>query len=328
MRKDFSIISKLLNDFSNFINNRSIIFLVSLKEVFPIILEWHFRMWKKEYKYLGRKNELEKWSSYSEISRILDSILSRIQERSLKERKAFSFFNYFKKHAEKYKKEFIKNKDKQYYYRDSLFDIFYRIFFENIKDFPERYDIWRSYFPAEWKVTIGNLKNKECIISWISLNKFLQWAQERIEQGKEEFDQNLDDVSRNLFPEIDPIIWSKILIFVLSPYGENRVKSVIERAWNFGFAGRIRAYFGDPADSKKEFDKKMTEMMRLRGEVEAKKTFELSHFLFKREFSRDSLEKYIKDIEILKYKKDSLEETKRLQLLNIFKEMKKYLEER
>ena len=319
-----SIAKEYLNNYLTFINNRSIIFLVVFKEVFPKILEWHFEIWKKEYEYLSKDDKSNERGNYSEILRVLDSIFSKIEERSLKEREGFSFFECFKKHAEKYKKEFVTGKEnKKYYYIESLFGIFYQVFFKNIENSPERYDIWEHYFPQEWKVTKTNLEDKEKIISRVSRYNFLQWAQERIWQAKEEFDRNLDDVSHNLFPEVEPVFWARILTFVFSPYGENRVESVIKRPWNFGFVGRIKTYSGY-SENNEEFRKKMSEKMQSEEKTETKNTLELTNLLFPQQFSKENLEKYISDLKGLKYEKESKEEGKRLRLLRIFEEMLKF----
>jgi hypothetical protein len=322
MNENLKTISKLLNDFDAYINNRSIVLLILPNGALPKILEWHFKIWKQEYYYLTKRDKLDEWISYSEISRTLDSILKKVEERAFKERRSHLFFETFKNHVEKYKEQLIESEDKSKdYYIDSLFSVFYQVFFETIKNSPERYDIWEHYFPKEWKITKDNLMNKGNIISRISYREFLNWAQERIWQAKEDFDRDLDEVASNLFPEVEPILWARILIFIFSSYSENRVKSVIERPWNFGFAGRIRLYSIYPKDYREE---KMDDMERSAEKIETHNTFELAHLLFREQFSKDNIEEYIKNLKALKYEKESKEETKRLQLLAIFEEMLKY----
>ena len=63
--------------------------------------------------------------------------------------------------------------------------------------------------------------------------------------------------------------------------------------------------------------------MQLAEEAEKKNTFELAYLLFKENFSKENLEKYIKSLQELKYKENSEKENKRLELLNIFNEMMK-----
>jgi len=323
-KKSIKITSKLLNDFYNFINERSIILLAELEITLPKILEWHFKIWQRKHTYFIKKDKVKELGSFSQISRILDFILTNIEERSLKGIEAFSFFNHFKRHVENYKKEFIES-GKKHYYISSLFNIFYQVFFKNIAKSSESNAIWENCFPKEWKITKKNLENKENIISKISLNKFLQWTQVRIWKIEENFDRDLDDISRDLFPEVEPILWAMILIFIFSPYGDNRMKSVIERSWTFGFMGRFRTYSGDVANSKEESRRKMDEAMQSEVEEETKSTFELAYLLFKKEFSKKNLEKYIKEVRNLKYPEESNEENKKLKLLNIFKEMLSYV---
>jgi len=321
-KNSLKITSKLLNDFYNFINERSITLLAELETTLPKILEWHFKMWQKKYTYFIKKDKVKELGSFSQVSRILDFILTNIEERSLKGIETFSFFNHFRRHVENYKKEFIES-DKKHYYISSLFNIFYRVFFKNIEKSSESDSIWENCFPKEWKITKSNLENKENIISKISLNKFLHWTQMRIWKLEENFDRDLDEVSRNLFPDVEPILWSRILIFIFSPHGDNRMKFVLERSWTFGSMGRFRTYSEDIEASKEESRRKMDEAMQLAEEAEIKNTFELACLLFKDNFSKENLEKYIKSLQELKYKKNSEKEIKRLELLNIFNEMMK-----
>ncbi|OGP64477.1 MAG: hypothetical protein A2169_15390 [Deltaproteobacteria bacterium RBG_13_47_9] len=303
MKDNLIIASKLLSDFSNFLGNRSTTFLTRPEGVLNNILEWHFGVWKKEHENLGKEDKLEVWSIYSDLLRTIDSIFQHIETRVLKEGDSFSFFKRLQKHAEKYKKESVPPLD----YDESLFDTFYEVFFQHIYDAPGRYRIW-NYFPKEWKVTKINLENPENIISKLSLNNFINWANNRIWQSEEKLDFPLDDVSSNLFPEVDPILWAKILIFILSPYGEDPLRSVIERPWNFGFMGRIRVYGGPEKEGRLY-------------KVDERSTFELAYLIFKKEFSQIELETHIESLNKLSYIKESQEERKRLRLLGLFEKM-------
>jgi hypothetical protein len=298
------IASKLLGDFNNFINKRTDLFLKYSDMMLSRILEWHFEIWKKEYEYLGQDKKLDEWGMYSQLSRILDSIFRQIEIYALKEKASFNFFDKLKKHTEKYKKESVSSRS----YVESLFDTFYQVFFENIYDSPERFNIWEHYYPKEWKITKGNLQDSENIISEISLNNFLNWAPERIWQENKENDFLLDDLAKNLFPEVDPILWAKILIFIFSPYSENRLRSVIERPWNFGFMGRAKAYSSEDEISRMYKDEEIN-------------TFDLSYFLFKNEFTKIKLENYIKSLEKLSYPEDSKEDGKKSRLQYLFVKM-------
>lgn len=319
--ENLKTISKLLNDFYNSINTCSIAALN--EDIFPKILDWHFNFWRKENelldkKLLDRKGKLDKWSNFSEISRILNDIFNNIEERSLKERMAYSFFDHFKRHAEHYKKELVERNKTHHYYIDSLFGIFCRVFFENIVKSPKKHDIWEHYFPDEWKIKKSYYGKN--VISRKLCREFLQWARDIVLDNKKEFSRDLGNISLNLFPEVEPSLWINILLlFVFSHYRDNRMKMEsiirIEHSWNFGFIGRVR--IGDNEESLKKIE-----------EAEIKNTFELAFQLFKEQFSKDNLEKYIKSLEELgtEYKKDLDKEKKRLRLLDAFSEMLKFLE--
>ncbi len=306
-------ISKLLSDFYISINNRSIVFLVVLQEVLPKILDWHFKVWKKKDQYSD--TDIRKWGEYDVLSRTLNSIIKTIEERALKESNFSYFLESFKKHIETYKKEELKDKNRKVrYYIEYLFRIFYQVFFNNINDAPERYEIWEC-LPDELKMTKGNLESKDNIVSRISYREFERWALPRIQQPVEDFDKNLEDVIQNLFPEVEPIRWSKILLFIYSLNDpDNRVKSVIERKWNFGHIGRG---FGSTGGNEEEFKKKSEEFFQEQTE----KTLELALFLFKDFFTKELLEKYIEELKGLTYDNKSEEGIKKSYLLGIFEKM-------
>ncbi|HUS50507.1 MAG TPA: hypothetical protein VMZ91_10105 [Candidatus Paceibacterota bacterium] len=328
-KSNLKIISKLLNDFYNSINERSISVLQT-DMAFTRILEWHFKTWKNNYifikKYLDNKNEnkIKSFLNYSEILRMLDSILDNIEERSLKVQQVFySFIIHFKKHAEKYKDELVENGNKHFYI-SYLFELFYRVFFKNIEklDFSVKHFIWDQCFPKEWKISKTNLADeKNKLFSNLSLRCFINWALQRISQAKEEKDFVLGEVLSNLFPEVEPNLWAKFLIFVFSvSIPKDRVKLAIEKPWNFGFISRIKMYpveIGNGEMHKKKFEED--------SKKERQKTYELACYLFKKEFSKENIEVYMKEIENLKYTIELPEENRRLELLNIFKEMLSYI---
>ena len=325
-KSNLKIISKLLNDFYNFINDRSISALQT-EIVFTRILEWHFKIWKNDYIFIGKYidnkniNKVKSFLNYGEVLRVLDSILDNIEERSLTVHTAFPFFIHFKKHADKYKDELVENGNKHFYI-SYLFEHFYGVFFKNIEkiDFSEKHFIWDQCFPKEWKISKTNLLDKENkLFSNLSLTCFINWSLQRISQAKEEKDFVLGNVSSNLFPEVEPNLWADFLILVFFR-SKDRVKLAIEKPWDFGFISRIKMYpieIGNGEMHEKKFEED--------SKKERQKTYELACYLFKKEFSKENIEVYIKEIENLKYPIELPEENRRLELLNIFKEMLSYI---
>lgn len=307
--KNLATVARLLHDFSNFINNRSSLFLVASNEVFPKILNWNFIAWKKEHEHVSKqeKNTLRTWMYWSEISRHLCSIIVYAEKRALEEEYMICLFlKYFQEHVNIHENTEVK-------YIEYLLSTFYNTFFENILASSERF-AWEC-FPDEWKITKGNVMDRNNIVVKITFRSFCQWASRRINEIEEHYDRKLDNIVYNLFPEVDPPTWAAILIFVLSPYApENRVKLAIERNWTFGGFSRIRTLSGDSL-AEAEDNIKAQEL------AEIQNAYELAILLFPNHFSKELLLKYIEDTNKLKYPDNSLEERKRLRLLKIFQDI-------
>jgi hypothetical protein len=299
-KKNVEIVSKLLNDFSIYLDNRSIDFIVSDKFL-PQIFKWHFNVWKIEQNITKHRVH-----AIYKVKNSLDSIFRKIEERVLREGNSRSFFDSFKKHIEAHRGN--------HSYIESLFEAFYEIFFENIYNSPEKNSIWESYFPADWKITLNNLGERNSI-SHITKKIFINWAKKRVQSAifreNVENDRHMDNVSWNLFPEVDPRIWAAILFFEFSPYDvTNRCQSVIESPWNFGLYGRTVV-----ADSEKELQAKIDECVQ--------KTCKLALNMFSRTFTKQKLEKYIDELNKLQYPPESEQERKQKKLRQIFEYMLK-----
>jgi len=305
--------SKLISDFDNFLSNRSSIFISRIDGILVTILEWHFDSWKKESEYISSDAALNTWATYNNLSRSLVSIFEKIEIRAISERlSAYSFFKILDDHIMNHINEPTGTNN----YCETVLDDFYRVFFSHISDSADKHNIWRHYFPHKWKVSIANLTSDKHILPYSTLNNYLSYSSERIANPIEGKDYNLDEITRNIFPEVDPILWSRILIFMYSPYGENRAKSVIERPWNFGVFGRTHVFGTDSVSSTEKVFK-----------TEEAATLELTNFLFKNELSTDNLELYLKELDSLKYDDESEYETKRKRLLSLFKSLKVYIGE-
>ena len=302
---------RLLSDFSNSIEKRSPY--VSVHKVFPKVLEWNLIAWKYYWTNFSEGEERNEFTSWVMLRQVLSDIIKKIGECALLQRLLFStlFLDHFKKHIETSKDVQIIVGNRERHYIEDLFRLFYKLVFEKVAGSDESDDFWSS-FPHEWKVTKSNLLSKENRIARISYEIFIKWAAQRI-QASQTSDPQLNDVAQNLFPEVHPEMWAVALIFVFSPYSpENRIKSVVERPWIFGYPSRVFAFSGE---------KKIEEIMgeqRAQEEIELKNTNELILLLFKEVFTEQLLNEYIKQANELKYPDDSAENRRKLQLLKLF----------
>ncbi len=333
MNEELKIASKLLSDFRNYASKRSSFFMSH--NALPPVLEWHIQIWRKEVGLLGQGgNTLDLWSLYSQLDRELDSILADITNRVLTEATmdSFIFFDEFKKHIAKYKDEKIKVKENDHTYAQHFLGNFFRIFFEKIEASPDRRNIWEHYFPDSLKVHSATVVTDT--LQHAVLNQYLPWAGGRIGRtnAKKEYDSSLDEVTENLFPEVDPILWAEILTFVFSPYNpKDRLKYVIEqRPLIFG-SSRMTMYSGY-VDDKEDSQKKATEFFQSVRESEKDETLKmLDSFikiipLFHQTFSKENLLDLIRQSEALTYPEDSENEERKKTLTEVFKELLAKLE--
>lgn len=318
--KGLKNITTILNDFLNSLNNRSTFFIWN-EELFHKSFEWNFIIWKFSWQKLSKKSEE---STYSiQLLMITQSIIKKIGSLTFKEKFAFStiFMKSFQNHVEANKSERISIENRERYYITDIFKTFYQVLFEFIEfvDYSEKDYMW-SVFPNDWKVTKGNLVNKENVISKISLYEFMEWTQQRL-SAKVDFDSQLNDLQTNLFPEVDPETWASILIFILSPYEpEHRVRSVVSVRRNFGYDLKSSVFAVSEGGLKKHLV-----LEKLEKDAKIKNAYELALLRFGNEFTEKNLNSYIQEVTELKYPDTSAEEHRRKEYKNIFEEMRKII---
>jgi len=311
-------LTTILNDFLNSLDNRSPFFFYDDK-MFLKIFEWDFIVWKLSWQnFQKRSDESTKWI---QLSMICKSIIRKMASRTFKEKYMFSviFMKTFQNHVELHKNEHLSVENRERYYVEGMFRTFFQILFEfeEVTDYGEKDYMW-SVFPNEWKITKENLINKENIFSKISLNEFLQWTNQRLLK-RLDFDSQLNDVSINLFPEVEPATWANILIFVLSPYDpRNRVNSIISVRQSFGFDMKPTVFSLAEGGLEKHLESE-----RLQKEAKRKNAYELAVLIFRNIFTKENLKSYIEEATVLKYPDTSTEESKRQEFIVIFNGMQK-----
>lgn len=321
MSKDLETLKMLLNDFLVLMDNRTTLFLVSNEKVLPKILEWDLQIWKNNWRSFQEKSDGR--THWYELSNTSESTILKIGERGIKEKQYLFtefFLKNFQKHLEAHKEESIQIETRTLHYREHLFAILFRLLieFEEADSVSEREYMW-SNFPAEWKITKGNLEDKKNLFASISLHEFMNWAIPRIQMSKE-FDPQLNDLSVNLFPEVDPRVWAVILTFCCSAYDpSNRVKSVIERPWSFGYDFIATVFSLSGEETVEEKLKAMGLEREAERKIKTQKACELGILLFPSIFKRELLVKYVEEASNLKYTEDSTNDHRRIAMLEIFR---------
>lgn len=315
-KEKWDILPKLLEGFLNNIQNRNKIFILVFPEFFPKVLEWHFIFWKRQFLKFAKdkedRNETEVDIKTFEADHIVDQIIRYVTKEALTGNtgNAFSYFKHLEDHVDKHATEQIVGSQHTYVYIEHL--PIYNDILDQLPKSREAYDIWGHYFPAKWKITISNLKDH--IVSRVWLNRFIEWSRSRIWSEGKEWDKDLDEVSKELFPSVDPIVWAKILAFVMRPWSGSRIQAMVEKDQNFGYIGRIFTGWGDGVE---------TDFAR-QNEEQLKETINMALFIFGGIFSIANLDQWQSELNNLSYPKDSDEYRK----AEHWKEILKVLKER
>lgn len=323
---ELDFLVKLLNDFQIFIQKRSFIFLTSPIDVFSKVLHWHFISWQREHTYMAQAGKLDLFVKYMGISRVLDSIVSSITERVIKDGFSYGYFELMDKHIKAHEDDFVSNKERDFYYAESLLAVFYSKFFIHIEEAHDRFDIWNHYFPKNWFVTKENILDPKNIVSKVTKNYFFNWIRDRIklpQNSKIDLDMTLDNISKEIFPHVDPFFWGAMLTFLFRPWSDDgRMKSLIEYPRNFGHVGRIYTSWDNGGNE----DKAMLKITENR-ERDMRNSIELLLTIFPKEFTIEKISKHISELESLKYETNTKEYLRKNEMISYFNNVLKFHED-
>ena len=324
--KELINLSKLLEGFLINIKNRNKVFIVVFEEFFPKILEWHYVLWNKQYSRFveGESKPVDNKVEYSihESYDLIVSIFKYVNRESLigDVDHSFSYFKHLSLHVEKYQIKSIQAKNGAYVYAESL--PIYNDCFKLISQSDDSSTIWQHYFPESWKVTIKNFEKN--VITRVWFKQFVEWTQSRIWSGSDKWDTGLEEIAMELFPEVEPYLWARILTFVIKPWsGNSRVKSMVESKMIFGQRGRIISGWRETSESDMVDGWDNLESAYVKSNaIQEEKTIELALFLYKNIFTVENLNKWIKELEKIEYSTVDEFYSEKESLLKLFQMLK------
>lgn len=246
--------------------------------------------------------------------------ISFFTQQALQKNNAYTFFQILAQHLES-------ENSKQY--SVNVIRQVARPFFQHVGDSNEKYDIWESFFPKEWKVSKETWEVRERDVdgqhgplSWVWFNSFISWFRGRkimsarmIKRSSLGIDEHLDEVVQNLFPTVCPITWGTILTFVDRSY--TRFDLLINRQRSFGLFSRSYSSFSHSEEDSKA----------VRGE-ERDNAIELALIVFGRYFTRDLIRVYQADLKNVKCDEDSWQLSEKNELISMFNDMLEMLDNR
>lgn len=192
---------------------------------FPPYLDEVFQYLFKNWLKISNDAELYKTGGIYNLRLAFMNGFNTLSSYCLKNGLAYDFFKNFK--------EFVVTLDENAL-KKFLLSFDDTILFEEIPNSPENSFIWSDFFPDEWKFTHKNLVEDRNIVAIHLYNHFLRWAQNRLLDDKS-VDKELDNFADSMFPEVDPIVWARILEYRYAPYvDDNHVAYVVSKTGNFG----------------------------------------------------------------------------------------------
>lgn len=314
-KQDFETVVSLISDMTGSLEIRKESFFSVRSENLPVILGWHFLAWSIP------NNEQTSLSWAYEISPHINKLLRKYLEYDFKYGMPYQTFQAIQTHI----RQHIQNTE----YITSFFTIFYETFFEKVPILNHRTqdEIWQS-FPNEWKVSEARITGENPLIPNISLARYLQWIETRIASTAADSASNVGNLTRNLFPNIDPENWVHLLIFQYI-YTEN-VRGMVEDNWNLGYIARRPIIGTGSVDETNE--ERLARIHRKainQYQQELKNTFKLVYSLpwLANTYSHERLEQYLEELTQLDTYPENSTEFKRVhQLTQLFKDMLAFLE--
>ncbi|GAC1606592.1 MAG: hypothetical protein NVS3B3_07130 [Aquirhabdus sp.] len=257
----------LMQDFVASIDNRSGQFISFTGNLPETLLKLRIKVWVRDKELLKTSDKsselLHEWANYNSMLRLLDGAILKLQTLMFEGGHFYEYFHALDVHTAKNESNFE--------YLSDLINTIGKQMFEQSAENDDRYSIWQHYFPESWKVTNAKLESDGNPLAKIWNDLYIQWFISRIDQIND-FDRVLDTVTLNLYPEIQPNIFAKVMIFIFTPYSEgSRIETVATRKFAFGLISRVMTGSGDDHEELNR---------RFRKQQETEKDATL-HFFFK-----------------------------------------------
>lgn len=257
----------LMQDFVSTLDHRSEQFISFTGNLPETLLKLRVRVWGKDKELLKTSDKsaelLHEWANYNSMLRLLDGAILKLQTMMFERGHFYGYFHALDTHV-------VENESNFDYLRDLIRTIGRQVLEQSAEN-DDRYSIWQHYFPESWKVTNDKLESDGNPAAKIWNDLYMDWCIGRI--GKtDDFDLVLDAVTPNLYPDIQPNIFAKVMTFIFTPYSEgNRIANLATTKFAFGLMSRIMT---GPGDDHEEVSRRFERQ----NEIEKDATL---HYFFK-----------------------------------------------
>lgn len=198
------------------------------------VLEWH--MWVRVHEEKVTqvlKEDTDLRLGFIEMRANIDTVLDVMTDNTIRAQHSMWYF----KNIEAFDADH--SDDAQYL--EGLMAEIIPVFLESMRVTRTKYrqaDLWEG-FPVAWRVTQEGVADTSAVMPRIWLEGFMEWVVRKIHGSGSGAGENVEDVVRHLFPNVDPSLFLRALIVAHVLYGENKVRSLVETEWEFGFGHSI-----------------------------------------------------------------------------------------
>ena len=178
-------------------------------------------------------SDMEKRLGYVQLKTNIDSILEEIVVSSVVGGHSIWYFNTLEEYFRQY------TKDEKYI--RVVMDVIISAFLEVVRTSRSRnkhLDLWGG-FPIEWKITKTSISTKASYMTRVWFDEFYEWIVPKVYVSETGAGSNVEGVVRKLFPNADPTLFLRAIILANAPYGQSKVRAVLENEWDFGFGHLI-----------------------------------------------------------------------------------------
>lgn len=284
---DFQTASYLISGIMKSIDNLPLNDLLVYEIILKNTLSWVKKSYIKE-----KQNKTNKFGDVFYLESTSENLLKILIGQMSKLGLEFIFFDTTKKHLDQ--------NSKRQKYIGKIIQLFSLTVFNLKKD--NLYSTLSNYFPEEWKIRLNTFMDNA--VQRYLLRDYLDWAQKKIwdsdNNREDNFDSSLEEVTYQLFPEIDPPTWASWLTFLIKPYSEgNRVSDYIETRRIFGFASRPFSTVGPHSDE--ELNRMVLNEISKQREL----TLKMLLSIFSNQLSISNLERYQSEAIKIHYEDES-----------------------
>ncbi len=281
---------RLLESFKRHIDQRSMWF-IEIGDATKQILEWHHYSYTEAAK--RRSADVNEWARYNYPERLTEEILHTMVARTVQSTNLNT--GYVLETISKY----VADHESEVPYLQSVARSITHLVLEELDKLQVTSTLTVNdkleSFPNNWLITSSGITSHNAYVHAV-LSELLRWLFNRVDHAQSGFDRVGEAVVHKMFPNAEPIIFSKLFYFGALGPDYRSVAEIIRTPQTFGLTGRI--FTGESEDIDKLYRNSMN--------LQTEEAFKLIRLIFSppiyspEVFANENIKKYLIDLEKIK----------------------------